>query len=399
MSVPAETLSIPLTPVAGRWLQALARMSGSPALAALDAATLLGERAVLQGFRIPGRVAAGGGCRFYTACDGELALQLSRPSDHELLPAWLEADETVTSDAASLAALIAARPVAELVERGRVLGLALAAAATETSQLPAASTLLLAGYERRTALPRAPRVVDLSSLWAGPLCAQLLSMAGAEVIKLESRQRPDPTRDGMPAFHARLNQHKASVVLDFSDREQIAALRRLCASADIVIEASRPRALAQLGIDAAALVRDTPGLVWLSLTAHGVDGDAANAIGFGDDCGVAGGLSAALRRAGGTLGFVGDAIADPLSGIYAAYCVWQQWQRGQGARIGVAMTGVVAEAVHDARLNDAAAFDASLRNWRANVGAAFPSVRTRSAGKVAAFGADTATVLGELGPC
>jgi hypothetical protein len=103
-------------------------------------------------------------------------------------------------------------------------------------------------------------VLDLSSLWAGPLCAHLLGLAGARVVKLESASRPDGARAGSAAFFDLLNAGKASVALDLSSRAGRDSLRRLIASSDIVIESARPRALRQLGIEAEALVAEVPGL-------------------------------------------------------------------------------------------------------------------------------------------
>jgi crotonobetainyl-CoA:carnitine CoA-transferase CaiB-like acyl-CoA transferase len=159
----------------------------------------------------------------------------------------------------------------------------------------------------------------------------------------------------------------------------------------MVIEAARPRALLQLGIDAAHIVRTTPGLTWLTLTGHGAVGDASNAVGFGDDGGVAGGLSAALQDASGHSGFVGDAIADPLTGIYAANVAWKAWQSRRSGRFGIAMSRVIAEAIAWTRARDAQAFNTCLKTWSASVGQPFPAVARRAVGRVATFGEDTST--------
>lgn len=137
---------------------------------------------------------------------------------------------------------------------------------------------------------------------------------------------------------------------------------------DIVIEAARPRALAQLGINAAAIVRATPGLVWITITGHGAEGDAAGWVGFGDDCGVAAGLSVALRAAGGTPGFVGDARC-------------RRVLPDGGARGGP-------EGARD-----------QLADWSAARGQPFPAVERRSIGPVRAFGADTRACLSAVAPC
>ena len=371
-------LTLPLADQADGLLRDLARITGSEAIAALDGATLLGERALLFGYRVPGRVAAGGGCQLYQARDGSIALNLARAADRELLPALLQQELPDLHDAGAIAAAIARSDAATLLERGRLLGLAIAAEDETPPPRAAACTQLLAGRAAPTARRAAPRVIDLSSLWAGPLAAHLLWLAGAEVIKVESRQRPERLVDSDPSFYELLNQGKSIRLLDFRTPAGLAALRELLASADIVIEASRPRALLQLGIDAASLLHEHPGLVWITITAHGAEGEAAHWIGFGDDCGVAAGLSAALRAATGGGGFVGDAIADPLTGVRAALAAWEHWQTGCGARIGVSMTAVVADCLAAARAADAAGLDAQLRAWQAAAGEPYPAVQRRA---------------------
>lgn len=161
---------------------------------------------------------------------------------------------------------------------------------------------------------RAPRVVDMSALWAGPLCGGLLAEAGCEVVKIEAAHRPDTIRRSSPEFFARLNGHKLDHALDFkepADREQLAALIE---DADVLITSVRRRAIDSLGLAALARQRTRP-LIWIAITGHGLSGLGAERIGFGDDCAVAGGL-VAWREDGPC--FVGDALADPLTGLYAA---------------------------------------------------------------------------------
>lgn len=375
---------LPLARWAGDRLAELARITQSPAIARLSGAALLGERAMLGSFAVPGLRSAGGGCRLLPARDGWIALNLAREDDRDLLPA-LFAVERVEDEAA----LVRQAEALPLVTRGREMGLAMAAI-DEALPLPPASDVMTRG-PRRSGGRDCPLVVDLSALWAGPLAAHLLWLAGAKVVKVESTVRPDAMRHGDPALFARLNQGKASVALDLRSDTGRATLVRLIEQADIVIEASRPRALRQLGIDADGLVRRCPGLVWLTITGHGATGLAADWVGFGDDCGVAGGLSAALRDATGQIGFVGDAIADPLTGIATALAGWQAFQQGEAVRIGLAMRGVVAEACAAETAQDAAALARSLDRWAACAGQPFPAVPLRPVeADVRPLGADTA---------
>jgi crotonobetainyl-CoA:carnitine CoA-transferase CaiB-like acyl-CoA transferase len=178
-------------------------------------------------------------------------------------------------------------------------------------------------------------VADLSSMWAGPLCAQLLARAGATVVKVESPRRPDGTRDGNRAFYDWINGEKLSYCVDFDT--QAKELRELLTVADIVIEGSRPAALdrRRLGPDH---VRPRPGRIWLRI--NGYD-DYRPA--FGDDAAVAGGLVVTAVDAGlkGPV-FCGDAIADPLTGLDATLAVAESLGRGGGELIHLSMAAVAA---------------------------------------------------------
>ncbi|HTZ69972.1 MAG TPA: CoA transferase [Acetobacteraceae bacterium] len=332
----------------------------------------------------------------FEARGGNIALNLARPDDRALLPALFAADDFDPYDNAAITARVASADPDALVARGRAMGLAMAAECESVS--PAAACVAMT--EAPPSPPRAtpPRVLDLSALWAGPLAAHLLWLAGADVVKLENRTRPDAMRQGAPAFFALLNQGKASVVLDFANQADRNALGALIATSDIVIEAARPRALAHLGIDADHIVRSTPGLIWITITGHGALGEAANWVGFGDDCGVAGGLTAALRAASGTPGFVGDAIADPLTGIFAARLATKAWRDGQGGRFGIAMSAVAATALAEARL--APTINADLAAWQAAAGQPFPPLPRRPMrARLHELGADTQARLGTSAAC
>ena len=379
---------IPLTRWAQMHLDVLARTTGSTAITRLSAATLLGERAALNGFVVPGATSAGGGCRLYPTRDGAIALALPRASDRALLPALFGDPAADGEDDARLAARIALSRAHEIVPLGRLLGLPVA----RLGERPASPAVFLdTPGMPACGRPESPLVIDLSALWAGPLASHLLGLAGATVVKVESRSRPDAMRDGDPALYARLNGSKASFVLDLRQAAGRAALIGLIRCARVVIEASRPRALEQLGIDARALVREVPGLAWITITGHGTRAEAGNWIGLGDDCGVAGGLSGALLRATGTVGFIGDAIADPLSGIVAARDASAMLARGSGGRVIVSMSGVVRAALRCERRRDAAGLDHDLRGWASARGRPFGCALRNPSGPVAAFGADTAT--------
>ena len=280
----------------------------------LDPLAVLTERAAISGFRRRGDTSCGGATKLLPTADGWLALSLARPDDVDLLPAWLGIDPPLDADAAwaPVAGAVAKRPSEEVVADGSLLGLPVGAVGSVAPEDDLA---------RRASLGDAPLrplsevvVVDLSSLWAGPLCGRILADAGARVVKVESTSRPDGARRGPPAFFDLMNAGKESVAVDFATASGRDALAALVAAADVVIEASRPRALESLGIDATALVSTGPA-VWVSITAYGRAPGERDRVGFGDDTAAAGG--AVLHDDRGPC-FCSDAVADPLTGLAAA---------------------------------------------------------------------------------
>jgi len=155
-------------------------------------------------------------------------------------------------------------------------------------------------------------VLDLSALWAGPLCGDLLGRDSATVIKVEDPRRPDAGRAGSPAFFAAVNAGKRQLTVDLRGPR----LAELLAGADVVITSARPRAFEQLGIVVEDVLAGSP-TVWVAITAHGWSGPDRNRVGFGDDTAAGAGL-VALHPGDGSPRFAADAVADPLCGILAA---------------------------------------------------------------------------------
>ncbi len=221
----------------------------------LDTLALLGERAALMGLWRRGATSCGGSCRLLPCADGFMAVSLPRDEDMEMVPAWLELDATPSSTPAAWSAVASAllqRDPGVLRERALLLGLPVA-------RVGEAAPPGHAGARQRAAVIPArlgeahPRpdvagalVIDLSALWAGPLCGDLLAGVGATVVKVESTQRPDGARRGARAFYDVMNARKRSVALDLEAPQGVRILRELVRRADVVIEASRPRALAAI---------------------------------------------------------------------------------------------------------------------------------------------------------
>ncbi|MCF8609173.1 CoA transferase [Gordonia sp. HY285] len=342
----------------------------------LAGARLLSERAAYTGFTRHGMTSAGRHCRLLPTLDGWAAVSCARPDDPILLGALACAD--VRDDPwPAVADWVRSHTGAELAERAELLGVAAGPVGTVGPVETAQSTAQAATLPPRSVAGL--RVVDFSALWAGPLCAHLLSLAGARVIKVETPGRPDGARRGDSEFYRLLHAGHESVVLDPDDDAQRDALAALVASADIVIEASRPRALARWGLDADRFV--AAGGTWVSITAHGRE---SNRIGFGDDIAACAGLVA--RADDGTPLFVGDAIADPLSGLAAADLAMSRGPDGSGQLWDVDMSSVVATTLDPATQTEPAG-DALLTAPR----------RRPSTDQAPVSGRDTAAVLAELG--
>ncbi|MBA9006354.1 CoA transferase [Thermomonospora cellulosilytica] len=290
----------------------------------VDGARLLSERAAFTGHRRRGTVSAGGACRLLPTADGWAAVSCARPDDPALLGA-LACAEVDDDPWPAVTAWLRGHTGAELAERAELLGVAAGPVVHRETPPPLPE-------------PGPPRpvagllVVDFSALWAGPLCAHLLGLAGARVVKVETPSRPDGARRGNRDFYRLLHAGHRSVVLDPGTADGRAAMAALVEAADIVIEASRPRALARFGLDAEAAA--AAGTTWISITAYG---RGSGRVGFGDDIAAANGLVA--YEADGTPLFAGDAIADPLTGLAAAVLA----ASGDGGRLwDVAMADVVA---------------------------------------------------------
>jgi hypothetical protein len=296
----------------------------------VDAETTLAGRAAIMKLGPPSRISAGGATRLLPTADGWCAVALPRDDDLAALPAMMEVD-TVTGDPwQALSRWAATRSSDGVVARAQLLDIAAAALGEASAGVP---TVLpcAAGVAPR----RAERllVADMSSLWAGPLCGQLLARADAVVVKVESPRRPDGSRGGEPAFFDWMNSGKLSYAVDFDT--DLDALRRLLSVADIVIEGSRRAALRRRKLDAEN-VPARPGRIWLRINGYR---DQPDRPAFGDDAAVAGGL---VDTGDGGPVFRGDAIADPLSGLEAARAVGESLRRGGGEVIDVSMAQVAA---------------------------------------------------------
>ncbi|CAB5036649.1 MAG: CoA transferase [Actinobacteria bacterium] len=302
---------------------------------------LLAERAALSKWPAKAPWTLGLHSRAVRTRDGWFALSLAREIDQDSVPALIGAP--TSHGWVSVDAWARTITTQEAVDRCRLFGIP----AGQIASVTGAELMQLTSYG--ASLPRSLtglRVVDLSALWAGPLCANLLQQAGAEVIRVESAQRPDGSRVGIPAFDDLLHAGQKSVTFDPANLD---FLHALIDSADIVITASRPRGLTSLELDPQAWLASRAHGVWVQISAYGSTGPEANWIGFGDDTAMAAGL---VRWIDGIPIPIADAIADPLTGMHAAVAAIALAQRGGAHLIDISLANVAAATAGDAPASD-----------------------------------------------
>ncbi len=214
-------------------------------------------------------------------------------------------------------------------------------------------------------MPPAPltglKVVELARILAGPWAGQTLADLGAEVVKVESPagddtrtwgppfvDNPDGTRDAA-YFHA-CNRGKASIVADFADPDDLAAVKALIADADVVIENFQVGGLTKYGLDHASLAATNPRLVTCSITGFGQDGPYAPRAGYDFIVQGMSGIMDLTGEPGGQPQKIGVAFADIMTGLYSVIAIQaalaMRERTGRGQHIDMAlldtMTGVLA---------------------------------------------------------
>ncbi len=165
------------------------------------------------------------------------------------------------------------------------------------------------------------RVIDLTQVRAGPTACRQLADWGADVIQVQMPEhlRGDDTLGGQDGSdYQYTHRNKRSVTLNLKAAEGIAALKRLIASADVVVENFRPDVKHRLGIDYDSLAADHPRLVYASISGFGQTGPLADRPGFDQIAQGLGGLMSVTGLPGQGPVRVGIPIADLCAGIFAA---------------------------------------------------------------------------------
>jgi crotonobetainyl-CoA:carnitine CoA-transferase CaiB-like acyl-CoA transferase len=216
--------------------------------------------------------------------------------------------------------------------------------------------------QRSGALPfEGLRVLDMTAFWAGPLAGHVLALLGAEVIHLESANRPDGVRlvGGVPQSEERywergpifaaLNTNKKSLTLDLRNPRGNEVLREFVKTCDVVIENYTPRVLDQLGVDYEALRSERPDLVMVRMPGFGLDGPWRDQAAFAFVIEDASGLTW-LTGHPDLLPFEPYTVGDPNAGLHALFGLLLALQHRRRTGEG----GLVEASMVDAALNVAA---------------------------------------------
>lgn len=196
------------------------------------------------------------------------------------------------------------------------------------------------------------RILDLTTMWAGPLATRVLGDLGADVIKIETGCRPDGMRlatqcdppsgrSGPVSWFDDLNRNKLSLRLDLSSPEGRAIFLQLVRQADAVVENFTPRVMANFGLNHRVLSGVNPRIVMLSISAYGASGPWTHYAGYGPAVEWASGYAALNRYPDTGPVRAGVAYADGVGGVFGALALLagliESKQRSHSVRIDLAL--------------------------------------------------------------
>jgi formyl-CoA transferase len=193
------------------------------------------------------------------------------------------------------------------------------------------------------------RVIDLSSVLAGPYCTMLLGDLGADIIKVEKPGTGDDTRhwgppftsDGRSAYFICVNRNKRSMTLNLKSEGGLKVLRDLIRKGDILIENYRVDTLGNWGLDYDELQNLRPGLIYCTITGYGYSGPYRSRPGYDFMIQAEGGLMSITGPEEGDPYKVGVAITDIMAGLFAANSIlaalFSRERSGEGQRIDISL--------------------------------------------------------------
>jgi crotonobetainyl-CoA:carnitine CoA-transferase CaiB-like acyl-CoA transferase len=204
------------------------------------------------------------------------------------------------------------------------------------------------------------RVIDFSTTIAGPHCTRMLADMGAEVIKIESaegetmRNRP-PVRNGCSSVFGQLNVGKKSLVLDLKSPDAIEILRRVVASADILVENFRPGVMRRLKLDYGSVRELNPKLIYCSISGYGQTGPSAELPAYAPVIHAASGYDMAhlaYQPGRSRPDYCGIYHADVLTGVYAFGAISAALHQRHGSQEGQHIDVSMLESMLSLTLNE-----------------------------------------------
>ncbi len=196
------------------------------------------------------------------------------------------------------------------------------------------------------------RIADLTTVVMGPLATRMLADMGADVIRVEGPEGDiirdyEPMRSPkMSAFSMNLNRNKRSIVLDFKDDEDRAALDTLIAGCDVLVTNMRRGALERLGLDEASVRAVRPDIIYCVANGYGSDGPKADHAAYDDVIQAVSGLASTFEWSGGEPQLVPSIYADKVTGVHIAFAIAAALHgravTGEGSSIEVPMAETMA---------------------------------------------------------
>jgi len=207
------------------------------------------------------------------------------------------------------------------------------------------------------------RIVDFTAYWAGPLPTAIMADLGAEVIKVESIQRPDQFRivaipgdpaevyELSPPFNA-TNRNKLGLTLDLARPDGVRLFKELIKRSDAVVQNYSPRVMPQLGLSYESLREVNPAIVMTSVSGFGQEGPWRDYVSFAA-------IGEALSGISGVSGYTGEGalihgvgVSDPFAGYLAAFCtlaaVHHARATGEGQHVDVSQLEASMQYIADA---------------------------------------------------